>query len=115
MARTYRIAIPLLALWLLGWIFLSWPAIQDDALIHLRYADNLVRYHFITYDGGHPNYGVSSLLYVYLLASLRGLTSSPTLPRLVSSCIHLLLYTGLIFLFLRAVPRESHLARLLGH
>jgi hypothetical protein len=112
--KAYRWAVPILTLWLMAWVVLSWDGIQDDALIHLRYADNLFRTHFITYDGVHPNYGVSSLLYVYLLSSFRGLTSSPTLPRLASSCIHLLLYTGLIFLFLRAVPRESHLARLLG-
>lgn len=112
--RAYRLAIPLLLLWLVAWIILSWPGIMDDAFIHLRYADNLFRTHFITYDGVHPNYGASSLLYVYLLAFLRAFTSSPNLPRVVSSCAHLLLFAGLVLLFLRAIPRESHLARLLG-
>jgi hypothetical protein len=112
--RTYRLVVPLLALWLVVWIALSWAGIQDDGFIHLRYADNLFRTHFITYDGVHPNYGASSLLYVYLLAFLRAFTSSPSLPRVVSSCVHLLLFAGLVLLFLRAIPRESHLARLLG-
>jgi len=112
--RAYRLVVPILALWLLVWIFLSWAGVQDDAFIHLRYAGNLFRTHFITYDGVHPNYGASSLLYVYLLAFLRAFTSSPGLPRVVSSCAHLLLFAGLVFLFLRAIPRESHLARLLG-
>jgi hypothetical protein len=112
--KAYRWAIPVLGLWLLYWIFLSWPGAMDDAFIHLRYAGNLFRTHIITYDGVHPNYGASSLLYVYLLAFFRGFTSSPALSRAVSSCVHILLFAGLVLLFLRAIPRESHLARLLG-
>jgi hypothetical protein len=112
--RDYRWAVPVLALWLAIWIVISWAGVQDDAFIHLRYADNLFRTHLITYDGVHPNYGASSILYVYLLSFLRALTSSPTLPRFVSSCIHLLFFAGLVLLFLRALPRGSHLARLLG-
>ena len=112
MARTYRIAIPLLALWLLGWIFLSWPAIQDDALIHLRYADNLVRCHFITYDGVHRDYGASSLLYVALLASLREFSASANLARGVSSAVHLLLFAGLAWGFWSRGKSWSTVARL---
>src|SRR3984885_6663193 len=112
--RAYRLVVPLLALWLVVWIALSWAGVQDDGFIHLRYADNLFRTHLISYDGVHPNYGASSLLYVYLLAFLRAFTSSPTLPRVVSSFAHFLLFSGLVLLFLRAIPRESHLARLLG-
>ena len=112
--RAYRLVVPLLALWLVVWIAFSWAGVQDDGFIHLRYADNLFRTHLISYDGVHPNYGASSLLYVYLLAFLRAFTSSPTLPRVVSSCAHLLLFAGLVLLFLRAIPRESDLARLLG-
>jgi hypothetical protein len=112
--RAYRLVVPILAVWLIAWIIFSWAGGQDDAFIHLRYAANLFRTHLITYDGVHPNYGASSLLYVYLLAFLRALTSSPILPRAVSSCIHLLLFAGLLLLFLRAIPRASHLARLLG-
>jgi hypothetical protein len=88
--------------------------VQDDAFIHLRYADNLFRTHLITYDGVHPNYGASSLLYVCLLAFLRAFTASPNLPRVVSSCAHLLLAAGLLVLFFRSIPRYSSLARLLG-
>jgi hypothetical protein len=112
--RTYRWAVPALTLWLTIWIVISWAGVQDDAFIHLRYADNLSRTHLITYDGVHPNYGASSLLYVYLLSFFRAITSSPTLPRFVSSCVHLALFAGLILLFRRAIPREFRLARLLG-
>ena len=66
--KTYIVAVPLLLLWLVCWIVFSWGAMQDDALIHLRYADNLALHHFITYDGVHANYGASSLLYVSALA-----------------------------------------------
>jgi hypothetical protein len=112
--KAYRWAVPVLGLWLVTWILLSWAGVQDDAFIHLRYADNLFRTHLITYDGVHPNYGASSLLYVYLLAFLRAFTASPNLPRVVSSCVHLLLAAGLLVLFLRSIPRDSSLARLLG-
>jgi hypothetical protein len=112
--QAYRWAAPVLGLWLAAWILLSWAGVQDDALIHLRYADNLVRTHLITYDGVHPNYGASSLLYVYLLAFLHTFTASTNLPRLVSSFAHLLLAAGLLVLFFKSIPRESSLARLLG-
>jgi hypothetical protein len=112
MARTYRIAIPLLSLWLLGWIFLSWPAIQDDALIHLRYADNLVHCRFITYDGVHRDYGASSLLYVALLASLRVFSASANLARGVSSAVHVLLFAGLAWSFWRRGRSWGTIARL---
>jgi len=94
--RAYRLVVPLLALWLVVWIAFSWAGVQDDGFIHLRYADNLFRTHLISYDGVHPNYGASSLLYVYLLAFLRAFTSSPTLPRVVSSFAHFLLFSGLV-------------------
>lgn len=111
---TYRWAVPVLGIWLLSWILFSWAGVQDDALIHLRYADNLFRTHLITYDGVHSNYGASSLLYVYLLSFLRLFTSSPDLPRVFSSCVHIVLVVGLSFLFTQAIPLESRLARLLG-
>lgn len=91
---------------------LSWPAIQDDALIHLRYANNLYLHHFVTYDGVHPDYGASSLLYVGLLALLRGMASSANLPRAVSSVVHGLLFGGSAFAFARYLPRRARVARL---
>lgn len=114
MTRTYRIVLPLLGVWLGAWMYLSWAAIQDDALIHLRYADNLFLHHFITYDGTHPDYGASSLLYVGLLALLRGLTTSPNLPRAVSSLVHGLLFCGLGYAFTLRLPTEARVARLAG-
>lgn len=75
------------------WILLAWAAaltvaarhaMLDDALIHLRYASVLHDKHFISYDGIHPSYGTSSLLYVAVLALLRALTISPLLPKVVS-------------------------------
>ena len=114
MSKSYRIVLPLLLLWLVAWIVLSWPAIQDDALIHLRFADNLYLTHHITYDGITPSYGASSLLYVALLALLRSVFTSPNLPRAVSSLAHLSLFAGLAFLFTRNAIQRSPIARLLG-
>jgi hypothetical protein len=107
MNRSYRIVVPLMAIWLLACIVWSWAFILDDALIHLRYADHLLHTHQITYDGIHPNYGVSSLLYVSLLAVLRNFITSPNLPRGVSSVAHLLLFCGMGVLLARAIPRQA--------
>jgi hypothetical protein len=114
MVRAYRIAALLLLIWLLAWINLSWPAIQDDALIHLRYADNLVRFHMISYDGVHSDYGASSLLYVSILAALRGVAGSPNLARATSSIAHIVLFVGLAWMFDRQLPRQAGVARLAG-
>jgi hypothetical protein len=115
MNKTYRIVVSLLAAWLVFCIVLSWASILDDAMIHLRYADNLLRTHQITYDGVHPNYGVSSLLYVSLLALLRSFISSPNLPRGVSSAAHLLLFGGVAILLARSISRSaSRLVHLLS-
>jgi hypothetical protein len=114
MNKIYRIVVPLMAVWLVICIVLTWASILDDAMIHLRYADNLLRTHFITYDGVHPNYGVSSLLYVSLLAFLRSFISSPNLPRGVASVAHLLLFSGIAVLLARSIPRQASRARLLG-
>jgi hypothetical protein len=114
MNKTYRIVVPLMAVWLVICIVLTWASILDDAMIHLRYADNLLHTHHITYDGVHPNYGVSSLLYVSLLAFLRSFISSPNLPRGVASAAHLLLFSGIATLIALSIPRRSSMARLLG-
>lgn len=114
MTRTYRTMLPLLGAWLAGWMYLSWAAIQDDALIHLRYADNLFLHHFVTYDGTHADYGASSLLYIALLALLRGMTASPNLPRAVSSVVHGLLFLGLSYAFAIRLPKRALVARLAG-
>lgn len=99
-----------MAVWLVVWLRLSWPAVQDDAFIHLRYAVNLLHVHKISYDGIHSDYGTSSLLYVWLLASLRALFLSPVLPRAVSSIFHLTLFAGLAMAFSRALRPAPRLA-----
>jgi hypothetical protein len=114
MNKTYRIVVLLMAAWLVACIVFTWASILDDALIHLRYADNLLHTHHITYDGVHPNYGASSLLYVSLLALLRSFITSPNLPRGVSSVVHLLLFFGMAVLLARSIPRQSTRVRLLG-
>jgi hypothetical protein len=114
MTKTYRIVVLLMAVWLVACIVFSWASILDDALIHLRYADNLLRTHHLTYDGIHPNYGVSSLLYVSLLAFLSSVIASPNLPRGVSSVFHLLLFSGMAVLLARSIPRQLSRVRLLG-
>lgn len=112
MTKTYRLLLLALSGWLAAWIWLSWAAIQDDALIHLRYADNLSVHRFITYDGVHPDYGASSLLYVALLAFLRSFTSSPDLARATSSVVHWLLFAGFAYAFCIRLPGGARVARL---
>jgi hypothetical protein len=110
MPKRYRSLTVVFALWLLVWLFVSWPAVQDDAFIHLRYAVNLLRYHMVSYDGVHADYGTSSLLYVWLLAGLREFFRSPVLPRVVSSLFHVVLFGGLAWAFPRALRSAPRLA-----
>ncbi len=110
MSKIYRSLTLLIAVWLLVWLRLSWPAMQDDAFIHLRYAANLLQHHMISYDGVHPDYGTSSLLYVWLLAGLRSFFTSPVLPRAVSSVFHVVLFGGLVWAFARALRSAPKLA-----
>ncbi|MGI8771701.1 MAG: hypothetical protein ACR2JE_09710 [Acidobacteriaceae bacterium] len=84
-------AAPLLLAWLALLIFVSRHEMLDDALIHLRYAAMLAQHHFLTYDGVHPTYGASSVLYVLLLALLRFVTTSSMLPKLVSLAAYVIL------------------------
>ncbi len=109
-----RVLVASFALWLGVWIFLSWAAIQDDALIHLRYADHLRQFHAVTYDGVHPNFGTSSLLFVTVLAAATTLWSSPELPRLLSSIFHVLLVFGLAWMLLTRIPAGARLPRWLS-
>jgi hypothetical protein len=110
MSKNYRSLTIIFAVWLLVWLYVSWPAVQDDAFIHLRYAVNLLQHHTISYDGVHPDYGTSSLLYVWLLAGLYAVFPSPVLPRAVSSVFHLVLFCGLIWGFARTLRSAPKLA-----
>jgi hypothetical protein len=98
----------LLLAWLAWLIFASRYEMLDDALIHLRYATMLAQHHFLTYDGVHPTYGASSVLYVCLLALLRLITPSSMLPKLVSLLAYgilILLFSGLLWrLRYRPIP-----------
>ena len=97
-----------LFIWLLGWIWSSSPYMLDDALIHLRYAENLQLYHRITFDGVHVSFGTSSLLYVFLLAGLRVFSTSPVLPRVVSSTLDLALFGSVFAVLRRGLRRQRN-------
>jgi hypothetical protein len=103
-----------LSLWLCAWTAVAWHAVQDDAFIHLRYADHLLRFHFITYDGIHHDFGTSSLLYVGILAAIRAFTTSPELPHILSVVQHIALFSAIAFIFNRFIPRPAVLARVLA-
>src|SRR5277367_1849423 len=94
----YLLSVSLAAIlaWLSYWLITTRYAMLDDALIHLHYADLLHRYHFITFDGIRHGFGTSSLLYVSLLAVLRGFSTSPLLGKLVSDLSYLFL-VGIVF------------------
>jgi hypothetical protein len=91
--------------WLCYWLIHTRYALLDDALIHLRYADFLHRYHAITFDGIHHSFGTSSLLYVTLLAVLRGFSDSALLSKFVSDSSYVLLI-GVIFALIANLKRH---------
>ena len=83
-----RVSISVLGAWLAFWLWCGRYHLLDDALIHLRYAEQLARSGLLTYNDGAPSFGTSSLLYVALLAACRARLSAPLLPLLpkVLSC-----------------------------
>ena len=103
--------IVIILVWLSFWLVLRRHAFLDDTLIHLHYADMLHRHHFITFDGIHHGFGTSSLLYVSLLAFLRGFFASSLLPKVVSDTAYLILIGVVLALFVKF--RENRLSQLL--
>ena len=93
--------------WIAGWLYCTRYSLLDDALIHLRYADYLHSGHMISYDGVHASFGTSSLLYVGLLAVLRGVTASPLLPKMVSATCYCLLIGSLMLVATRLWRRRE--------
>lgn len=110
MSKAYRWVTLGLSVWLVVWMVLSWPGIQDDALIHLRYANELLHHHFVTYDGVHRTFGASSLLYIMILAALRSVFLSPDLPRAVSTVCHGVLFAWLAVELWRRLQGASAVA-----
>jgi hypothetical protein len=97
--------------WLAGSLWITRFALLDDALIHLRYAEHLQAMHRIAFDGVHTSYGTSSLLYVCILATLRGISHSALLPKVVS----VVCYLALIFVTYRLgdVLKQRHVTKFL--
>lgn len=93
---------------------LAWPAMQDDAFIHLRFAEHLLSDHFVTYDGVRRSFGASSLLFIALLAGVRAVWHSLLVPRAISSVAHVLLFAGLLTGLARALKRAPRLAWMLA-
>jgi hypothetical protein len=101
MKRWFRTLVAAVVVWLSYWLYATRLAMLDDALIHLRYASNLRNVHFITYDGVNPTFGTSSLLYVAILAFLRGFTASPLLPKILSDVAYVCLIGFVLVLIYR--------------
>jgi len=65
-----RALLPLvLAALAIGWLVVSWGYVEDDAFIHIEFAQNLNHGDGFTFDGKHV-YGDSSPAWVLLLAAL---------------------------------------------
>ena len=94
-----------IAVWTAVLLYLSRYYMLDDSLIHLRYAENLLRFHVISYNGGKADYGTSSLLYVVLLAALRSVFNTVFLAKIFS----VVLYACLLLLVIRVAVRRSAL------
>lgn len=69
----------------------SWYYCLDDAYIHLRYAENLLRSGEIGFTLGERNFGSSSPLYVLLLTALTAVTKSIFAPKILSLAFYGLL------------------------
>jgi hypothetical protein len=104
----------ILIIWVGSWIYFSRYAMLDDALIHLRYASFLQKLHFVTYDGVHPTYGTSSVLYLSILALLRKVTTTALLPKAISTVCYLLLILVLSMLRRKSLPAPRPAGRIIA-
>ena len=94
-----------LIVWIGVWMWLGRYHMLDDAFIHLRYADHLRTTGTLAYNIGEPSYGASSVLYVMLLAALRTFTTSPLLPKVVSTVGYASVFLLIAWQWLRAHGR----------
>ena len=99
-----RVGIVVCLVWAAAWVFFTRYAMLDDSLIHLRYAANLDRLHFVTYDGIHHTFGTSSPLYLFLLAAVNAVIPSVFVPKAVSVVI----YGALLLCAARLVVRPGN-------
>lgn len=96
----------LICLWLTVWLTYSRYSMLDDALIHMRYANNLRAMHAISYDGIHQGFGTSSPLYVLFLAVFSYILPDVFAPKLLSCSAYLLLI-ALLFRHLFRMRQEQ--------
>jgi hypothetical protein len=100
-----RVFITAAILWLSGWLWVGRHAMLDDALIHLRYASEVTRAGFPTFDGQDLSYGSSSPLYTFVLACLLPIARNPLLPKVTSVAAYLWLFGLSAGSALRKTPR----------
>ncbi len=84
--------------WVFLWIFLFRHYFLDDSLIHLRYAENLIKTHMISYNGDFQTFGASSLLYIVLLGFFNIVWPTFYSVKIVSIIFYLMLL-GSLFTF----------------
>jgi hypothetical protein len=94
-------------LWLAAALWLTRGYQLDDAFITLRYAGNLAKLHFLTFDGLHRTYGASSLLYVFLVAHALTLVAPPDTTKLLSVAAYGLLCIVILAQAFLNRPRNS--------
>lgn len=87
-------------------IFLSWHHFLDDAFIHLRYAENLIKYGFFSYNGTQSDFGTSSPGYTIILSITHSFIGSSMSPKFVSVFFYAALYVYVAYLVL-VTPRTS--------
>ncbi|HOW51079.1 MAG TPA: hypothetical protein PLV42_03420 [bacterium] len=82
----------LMFFWVAIWLILSRWYVLDDALIHLRYAENLFFTGKISYNGDATTFGSSSLLYVAILSGFSSFFAHTLFsPKLLSIVFYLAL------------------------
>ena len=99
----FRIGVAAAALiWALVWLGVGWSYMLDDALIHLRYAHNLLSDHTSTFNRDGFSIGCSSPLYLWILAAGSLVTDSLWLPKAVSVAAYAGLLGLIVWQWLRA-------------
>lgn len=110
----YRTALLLgMGTFFVGWCVYCWGYVEDDAFIHLEFAQSVATGRGFSFDG-RPVYGDSSPLWVLLLAMLRWLGVPSTLSAKALACAAFLGLVVALERYLRAVIRGPALRDLLA-
>jgi hypothetical protein len=101
------IAIAILSVAAIAYIWVARFTFQDDAYIHLRIAKNLVTHGFYSFNGDHPSFCTSSPLYTLLLGLSWLIFQNNLVPKFLNIAVYVALFAMIARLAMTAPTRTA--------